>query len=254
MPSDRALSVALEVADELAADGAVAVVLAGSHARGDAGPESDVDVLAVGSREFSYRLLRRGGLLFSTSSRSFGSYREAFRDPGSVCAAVPGWREAVSLHDPTGIAAALIAEAKAWSWEPLAERCDEWVAEGITSLAEEIHKLTAALRHQNLSTAAAQRSILAIHLAPILAVHHRILYNSENVLWDLVGAAMGERWRRAQSSALGLGDEPFEETCQAALRLYELAADEVKNLFDERQREVVNHACRLAGLADGRKL
>lgn len=251
MPSDRALSVARKVADELAGDGAEAVVLVGSHARKEAGPDSDVDVLAVGPREFSFRLERRGGLLVSTSSKPFRSHREAFGNPGSVCTTVPGWREAVLLHDPAGIAAALISEARAWTWEPLTERCDEWVAEEITSLAEEIHKLNAALRRQNLSTAAAQRSILAIHLAPILAVHHRILYNSENRLWDLVSDTMGEHWRQTQATALGLHDESFEETCRAALRLYGLAADEVQNLFDERQREVVDHARELAVLAEG---
>lgn len=193
MPSNRPPSAAREVADRLARDGAEAVVLVGSHARGDAGPESDVDILAVGPQEFSYRLERRGGLLISTSSRPLRSYRAELDDPGSVCAAVPAWREAVSLHDPEGIAASLIEEARAWTWGPLERRCDGWVAEEITSLAEEAHKLISALRREDRQTAAIQRSILVVHLAPILAVHHRILYGSENALWDLVSNAMGER-------------------------------------------------------------
>ena len=110
---DPALSAAREVAAGLAEDGARAVVLVGSHARGDAGPESDVDVLAVGPRRFRYGLELRGGLLVSASSRPLRSYRAEFGDPGSVCAAVPGWREAVLLHDPQGIAASLVEEAKA---------------------------------------------------------------------------------------------------------------------------------------------
>ena len=247
MPSDRPLSVAREVADELARDGAEAVVLVGSHARGDAGPESDVDVHAVGPGDFSYRLERRGGLLVSVSSRPLGSYREAFREPGSVCAAVPGWREAIPLHDPEGIVASLIEEARAWTWGPLERRCGAWVAEEITSLAEEVHKLTSALHREDRQAGAIQRSILAVHLAPILAVHHRILYGSENALWDLVSNAMGEEWRQTQSRALGLGGEPLDETCRAALKLFGLSADEVKGLLDGRQKRVVRHAC---GLAD----
>ena len=235
-------SVAGEVADELVEDGAEAVVLVGSHARGDDGPESDVDVLAVGPRAFSFRLERHGGLLVSVTSRPVEAYRQELTDPSFVCAAVPGWREAVPLHDPHGTAASLIEEARAWTWPPLERRCDEWVAEQVCSLAEEVHKLVSALRSNARQTAAVQRSILAVHLAPILAVHRRILYGSENRLWDLVSDAMGEGWRAAQSAALGLGDDGFEGTCQAALRLYDLAADETHHVLDERQRRVVHHA------------
>ncbi len=62
---------------------------------------------------------------------------------------------------------------------------------------------------------------------------------------------MGEEWRLAQSAALGLNGEPFEETCRAALGLYGLAADEVQALLDERQCRVVRHTRGLDGLADG---
>ena len=246
MPPERALSVAREVADGLAGDGAEAVVLVGSQARGDAGPESDVDVLAVGPQTYAFRLERRGGLLISVTSRPPEAYRRELTDPGSLCTVVPGWREAVVLHDPTGMVDSLIEEARAWTWGPMVRRCDGWVAEELCSLAEEVHKLAATLRGGRRATAAAQRSVLAVRLAGVVAGHRRILYGTENRLWELVGEAMGEGWRQAQSAALGLGDEGFEETCRAALGLYGLAADEVYPLFDARQRKVVDHALRLA--------
>jgi hypothetical protein len=97
------------------------------------------------------------------------------------------------------------------------------VAEKATGYAEEVHKLAAALRNGNRPLAAGQRSLLAVHLAPVVAVHRRILYGSENHLWDLVSGAMGEGWHELQSAALGLGGEGFERTCAAALGLYGLA-------------------------------
>jgi hypothetical protein len=53
---------------------------------------------------------------------------------------------------------------------------------------------------------------------------------------------MGEEWRREQTVALGLGNETFEETCRAALKLYEFATVEAAPLLDERQSEVVGYA------------
>ncbi|MDP8901718.1 MAG: nucleotidyltransferase domain-containing protein [Actinomycetota bacterium] len=239
------------MADGLVGEGAEAAVLVGSHARGDAGPNSDVDVLAVGPQAFSFRLEHRGGLLVSVSSRPPEAYRREMADPGCVGTAVPGWREAVVLHDPNGTAGALIEEAEAWTWGPLERRCDGWVAEEITSLAEEVHKLVAATRTGDRVRAAVQRSVLALRPSQVLAVHRRILYGSENRLWDLVAEAMGEGWHQAQFAALGLNGEPFEETCRAALGVYGLAADEAQSLLDERQRRVVRHAQVLSGLAEG---
>lgn len=229
------------------ADGAEAVVLVGSHARGDAGSFSDVDVLAVGPRTCAFRLERRGGRLVSVTSRPHEAYRRELADPDSVCAAVPGWREAVVLHEPAGTAASLIEEAWAWTWGPLEGGCDAWVAEEICALFEEVHKLVSSLRTGRRATAAAQRSVLAVRLAGVGAVQRRILHGSENRFWDLVGKAMGEGWALAQSAALGLGDEGFEPTCRTALNLYGLAVDDVEYLFDGRQRGVANHARQQVG-------
>jgi hypothetical protein len=84
-------------------------------------------------------------------------------------------------------------------------------------------------------------------MAKVLSVHHRILYDSENRLWDLVSVKMGKSWASVQSTALGEGGESFEDTCDAALQLFSLTAQEVKDLLDERQYQVVAHACKIAG-------
>jgi len=80
-----------------------------------------------------------------------------------------------------------------------------------------------------------------------MTVHHRILYETENGLWDLVAKAMGGHWTMVQGAAFGTGDEGFTETCRASLELYALAASEVKHLLDGTQYDIVAHACTIAG-------
>lgn len=239
------MRVASRLASELTEQGAQAVILGGSHARGDAHPESDIDLFVVG-RGPSYRLERRGRFLVGVSWSTERQYRQSFRTPALAGGSVPFWRRALILRDPHGVAATLKQEALEWTWDSIDSRCDSWVAEELTGYAEEVHRLVGRLQLGHRQAAAVQRAVLAIRLAQILAVHDRILYETENVLWDLVAARMGDGWARAQAAALGLADEGFEETCRAALRLYVLAADSVRHLLDERQRPVVDHACALA--------
>ena len=150
------------------------------------------------------------------------------------------------LHDPDSVARQLQLLAERWSWESVETLCDVWVAAHMTGWAEEVHKLVAALEQGSNSSAAVQRSLLALHLAGILAVHHRMLYSTENTLWDLVADRMGEPWATAQARALGEYAESLDDSCRAALELYVITVTEVRSLLDRHQRAVVDHAVALA--------
>jgi hypothetical protein len=240
------LDVCQALSRRLAGQGAEAVVVFGSWARGDAYRESDIDIHAVGKGPH-YTLERYHGFLVSVSWATARQHRQAFKDPSKVGGIIPAWRNAVILYDPKGIANALTQEALRWQWGFLGQRADRWVAEQLTGYAEEVHRLIGNLQLQRESATSVQRSVLAIRMASILAVHHRILYDSENLLWDLVSEKMGTRWTQLQKVALGIGGQSFEETCRAALQLFVLAGREVENLLNKRQYEVVAHACEIAG-------
>lgn len=241
------LVIAREVTSEFVARGATAVVLMGSHARGDAHPLSDLDIPAISDAPALGSVLRGGRLVVSDSLRP-NQVRASFTSVAQCVTYVPGWRRAITLHDPTGIAAALRADAHAWDWNTVGDAaCDQHVAAGMTGLAEEVHKLVAALDRRRHWTAAVQRSVLALQLAGNMAVRYRILYETENELWDLIAARMGEQWSRAQGTAFATGGEAFEDTCRTALMLYALAAREALPLLSVEQLAVVRHACSVGG-------
>jgi predicted nucleotidyltransferase len=245
----EALEVAQSLVPRLAAEGAEAVVLTGSHARGTAHRHSDVDVVPLGVGP-SRTLIRRSGLLVAISWRTPARIRERLADPGEVGTAVPTAREALILYDPLGIATSIQRDAFAWTWERVEEHCDRWVAEETTRLAEEAQKLIGALENGWSYPAAMQRSIVSLAVGPVLAVHFRLLYGREARLFELLSDLMGERWERPQARSLGLGGESLRDSCEAALELYALTVAEVSHLLDARQRRVVAHVCSLvAGAA-----
>ena len=235
------------VSAELVESGAQAVVLAGSYARDEATDLSDVDLYAMGDGP-DYRLRAVNELLVSVSWRTHAEERAALRRPDSVGGAVPGWRRARILHDPAGVAATLQAAAHAFDWSTITTECDGWVADQITGYAEDVLKLVAARRIGDLHLGSIQRSILALRLPMVMAVHHRVLYDSENHLWRMVSEASGEQWAAAHAGALRLGDGgTAEDADRSALALYALAVESIGHLLSDDQRAVVDVALRACG-------
>lgn len=237
-PAREAMAIAERLARSLAAEGALAVAVVGSHASGDATADSDIDLAVVGEGPH-YRLEVHNGMLASVGWAPAEEQRRRLYDPDWLGTHVAGWRHAVLLHDREGVGAAIQAEAHAWTWELVSDRVDMWVAESVTGFTEEVQKLVTSLAREQMTMAAVQRSVLALRLARTLALHRRILYGSENRLWDIVAKEIPS-WRSTQGAALGVGGESLEDGCSAALQLFALAAREVIPLLDDRQRAVVD--------------
>ncbi|HEY9472604.1 MAG TPA: nucleotidyltransferase domain-containing protein [Mycobacteriales bacterium] len=228
----------------LVARGAGAVVLVGSVARGDAHAASDIDLIALGEGP-EYLLERAGGWLVSVSWRGADQVRTAFDSPADAGGVVPAWRGAVVLHDPTGLAAGLRCEALGWDWGRVSARCDRWVAEQVTGFAEEVHQLVGYLTGGRQLPAAVIRSVLAVRLPMVMAVHRRLFYDSESRLWDLVAEAEGIRWTVAQRQALALMPADEDEVSRAALEMYVMVARRVTPLLSPTQSSVVDGALEL---------
>lgn len=227
---------------ELIACGARAIALAGSRVGGRATRYSDLDVIAVGPRDLDGYSRAVDGVLVVVASMPEETHRADFRDPAYL-SWVPTWRSAQIVHDPEAVAVALQREAAAWTWDVVGdERCDRWVAAQITGYAEEVHKLASGVELRDPTLAAVQRSVLALRLPAVMAVHRRLLYESENELWSRICVEFGSAWRGAFEAALILPDRDPSESSAAALTLYRLAAAHARDVLDDDQRAVVDLA------------
>lgn len=243
----RARSVATGVALELARQGASAVVLAGSWARGDARRASDIDLWSIDRGE---RAESRWcpPFLVNVKHTSLRAARRELTDPGRVGGVVPGWRVAVLLHDPRRVAARLQQEAQRFRWAQLGPKADRWVSSQIAGWAEEVVKLVRALADGELATAAVQRNLLAEALGFVVAVHRRRYWDSENRFWGRIGHEVGGRWRSAQRRALGVVGTDLEASCRAALELYAETVHEVRRALRPEHAAIARWAIAVAGL------
>ncbi|GAB4003309.1 hypothetical protein GCM10029992_44460 [Glycomyces albus] len=165
--------------------------------------------------------------------------------------AVPTWRAAHVLTDPDGVFAAARARAETWDWEPIAAQADRWAASGVVGLAEEAHKVAGMLATGNLRAAAANRDLLLLQLPGLVAAADRVLYISENELWDAVCEAEGPDWTSAWDTAAALVPIDVRTSCRAALRLYRLAAARLDAHFTSAERPVIATARGVAEAAGG---
>ncbi len=97
-PALEVRAIAERLARSLAAEGALAVALVGSHASGDATADSDLDLAVVGEGPH-YRLEVSDGLLVSLGWAPAEEQRRRHCDPAWLGTHVAGWREAVLVQE-----------------------------------------------------------------------------------------------------------------------------------------------------------
>jgi hypothetical protein len=249
-PDDRKRVRALvrELAGEFVSRGARSVVLGGSWARGDAHRASDIDLWVLGPQRPRHEALWRAPYLVSVTRTTESRERTRLRTPPEVGGSVPGWRVAVPIHDPEGIARRLKGQARRFRWAQIARRCDRWIADQMVGWAEEAIKLVRALATGQNATAAVQRYLLAEHLGFVEAIHRRTFWDSENEFWERIGRQVGGPWALAQRRALGVPRSGHEAGCRAALELYAATAADVWSRLGPDQRSIVANACQVAAV------
>ena len=210
--SDTELSESLlrRLVAEYAAEEIVAVALAGSYARGDATRWSDVDIIRYvatmpETTEERYTLVIRDGLLISISTTTIAAKAAEMARPESAIFAVPGLRQARSLHDLTGALAALHQQARDFAWEPLRMAAAAYASEMVMGLAEEAHKLLGALSRHDKYAMSYTTYGMVLGLTRAVAVGLGVLIESENSYFRQAQEAVGadSAWTRYHRLATG---------------------------------------------------
>lgn len=238
-------TLATRIAPRLATKGAHAVVLVGSVARGDDHDGSDLDIVAIGAGP-AYMLDVVDGCLISIAWKTTAGVRDSFDDPATAGGAVPAWRGAQMLHDPNGIAASLQHAAHGWTWDGIHTQCERIVAAELTGLAEEVHRLVGLRLAGRNRAAAPVRAALTVEVVRAMAIHNRLLYDSENAMWDLVASVMGHDWERDYDIAVGVQRGAAD---LAALSLYRQAVARADRVLTQQQRTVTDAAIAISDRA-----
>lgn len=227
-----------------------ALVLVGSHARGDAGTYSDLDIVRflpderTADDDGSHLIARR---LVVVSSVTPLTVERWFTQPEEAVNVVAGLRTARTLHDPQLHFSNVKERAETFRWtEALNHRADNWVAAQMVGWVEEVHKGLEGLARHDVGRLLNARFGLSWGLARVMTLDQRILLRGDNTFYEQLSEALGEdsAWmalcRRAFGLTSGVKEQPLHDHVRAGLALYAMTASMVHHTLDESQMELID--------------
>jgi len=212
---------------------AKALVVLGSHTRGEAGPFSDVDLFRIfpvgdphSGQNTTYLI---DDHLVVVSDVDLNRVEQWFTHPHLAVLTIGGLREGVALIDRENTFAAIKARALDFTWDAeFQQRGDRWAAEQLVDCIEEVHKALNGLRRGDEGKLLAARHSLSWTLLRIVHVHRGILPRSDRDVFDAAIRLVGEEspWTIALRGAFGIGQRSsLAEQLTAGLQLYVLTAE-----------------------------
>lgn len=225
------------LAQQFNAPGVEAIVLMGSHARGNAGPYSDVDLVRFVA-EVDADLAGTGshlidGQLVVVSNIPPSRVEAWFTEPQQAVDTIAGLRTARTLVDPQHTFAAIQARAHAFVWtEELQLKADQWASEQMVGWIEEAHKGLEGLRRGDAGRLLNASFGLSWGLSGVVKVQRGILLSGDNGFFDEIANAIGQTslWSQLRAVAFGVAEvhgrpPSLRERVVAGLHLYILTAE-----------------------------
>ena len=208
----------------------LSLVLMGSHARGEAGAYSDVDLVRFvrTSTATESETLLLDGTLVVISTATAQSIDGWFSEPTQAVDTISGLRTARALIDRGRFFAAIQARAQAFVWDDhLQHKADVWASQELVGLIEEVHKGLNGLVSGDRGRLLNARFGLSWLLSGVIKVQRGVLLHGDNGIYSELAAVMGadSRWTHLRHAAWGIEDNDgrvpaLREQVIAGLQLY----------------------------------
>ena len=230
-----------------------AIALYGSHARGDAGPNSDIDLIRFLNADEADPPDSGSHLIDDTlvvvNNYTPSTVASWFTEPTAAVTAIAPLRQAQPLFDPSGTFAQRQASAHAFTWtDELQYKADQWASEQLVGWIEEAHKGLEGLRRNDEGRLLNATFGLSWGLTNVVKVQRGVLIYSDNSLIEQVTASVGRSNRWAQycrrSFGMTVENEPppsLRARVVAGLQLYPETAALLQSAIQAKDAPMVAH-------------
>lgn len=206
------------------APGVRAIALFGSHARGDAGRWSDVDLVrfveeAASPPGVGTHLI--DGQLVMVSDVAPQQCEAWYIEPNLACGSIAGLRAAKALHDPNGVFARFQERAHAFIWDTaMQERANTWASAAMVGWIEEAHKGLEGLSRADIGRLLNARHGLSWGLMGVVQIQRGVLIDGDNSVFDQVCGALDPESAALLRASFGIDQLGLEAQVRAGLQLY----------------------------------
>ncbi len=232
-----------------------AIILVGSYARGNAKPDSDIDItlyLKDPDAISEFKREQYEGYQLSIFKTAPDHHKKSLKDPAALIWSLDYLRTAKALYDPHGTFASLQKEAQDFQWSSIQEAANVASSHKLEKYTEEVIKIVSGLKEKDDYAILNALSWLYMGLPMVMAVYRGILLTNESTFFQTVLHGVGEQsdWAKYFTIASGIkiissNYSAMQTRGIAGLYLYKETFNLMKESIDANDQATINNALTL---------
>ncbi|MDP7146017.1 MAG: nucleotidyltransferase domain-containing protein [Pseudomonadales bacterium] len=237
------------LASKFLIDGIASIVLMGSHARGDFGLYSDIDIVRFWQEmpeEHELVTYLIDSHFVVVSNVSTNQVEDWFLSPEMATEFIKGVMQSKVLWDRDGYFAAIKKRADCFVWDDgMQARADALVSSMVVGWIEEVQKALQGLRGNDPGRLLNGKHGLTWGLLKVMRIHKGLLLTGDNGAYPEMLACMGEdsEWSSLCRNAFGVeGETSLYAEIEAGLKLYALTAELLSGRLNTKDKELIDEA------------